>query len=463
MNQLILKPSQQYIALIDCNNFYVSCERVFNPALEGKPMVVLSNNDGCVVARSQEVKNLGLKMGVPLFKIRQLVAQHSIEVYSSNYVLYGDMSARVMATLSHFSPDVEIYSIDEAFVDLSWLDYQELSAYAARIKNTVAQWTGIPVSIGIAPTKTLAKIANRFAKKYAQYQGVFLWPTEVTPQERLLNEIAVEEIWGIGRQYSKWLRINCINDGLKLKNTPEWIIQPKMGIVGIRLLRELNGFSCFSLELSPSPKQATCVSRSFAHPVTSLSDLKEAVATYTSRAAEKLRKQQQSATAMTIFILTNRFKDSYYSNSITLPLPLASNYSPELIHGALRGLELIYREGYEYQKAGVIMQGLQPENIQQGNLFLPHYDSAQQQRLMKTVDRLNNRLGKDTLFWAASGIKKSWATKREKVSPRYTTCWSELPIVKASLPNYLCESQPKSIKMPRDLRRYPDNWNSLEH
>ena len=200
------------------------------------------------------------------------------------------MSARVMSTLSHFSPEVEIYSIDEAFVDLSWLDYQELSAYADKIKSTIAQWTGIPVSIGIAPTKTLAKIANRFAKKHAQYQGVFLWPTEVTQQEEFLSEIAVEDIGGIGRQYGKWLRTNCINDGLTLKNTPEWIIQPKMGIVGIRLLRELNGISCLPLDLSPPPKKATCVSRSFARPVTSLSDLKEAIATHTSRAAEKLRK-----------------------------------------------------------------------------------------------------------------------------------------------------------------------------
>ena len=446
MNQLILKPSQQYYALIDCNNFYVSCERVFNPLLEGKPVVVLSNNDGCVVARSQEVKNLGVKMGVPLFKIRQLVARHSIEVYSSNYVLYGDMSARVMATLSHFSPDVEIYSIDEAFVDLSWLDYQELSAYAARIKNTIAQWTGIPVSIGIAPTKTLAKIANRFAKKYAQYQGVFLWPREVSQQEEFLSEIPVEDIWGVGRQYSKWLRTNCINNGLTLKNTPEWLIQSKMGIVGIRLLRELNGISCLPLELSPQPKKATCVSRSFRRSVTTLEEMQQAISTHTSRAAEKLRQQQQSATAITIFILTNRFKDSYYSNSITLPLPLASNLTPELIPAALRGLELIFRENHEYKKAGVIMQGLQPENIRQGNLFLPHYDSDKQQRLMKTVDRLNDKFGKDTLFWAASGINPSWATKREHVSPRYTTCWSELPIVKASLPNYLCECQPKSIQ-----------------
>ena len=385
-------------------------------------------------------------MGAPLFKIRQLVARYSIEVYSSNYVLYGDMSARVMATLSHFSPDVEIYSIDEAFVDLSWLGYQELSAYAARIKIMIAQWTGIPVSIGTAPTKTLAKIANRVAKKQVQYQGVFVYPQSELEQTAILKEIAVEDIWGIGRQYSKWLRTNSIDDGFKLKLTSEWLIKPKMGVVGIRLLRELNGISCLPLELTPQPKKATCVSRSFRHPVKTLDEMKQAISTHTSRAAEKLRQQQQSATTITIFILTNRFKDSYYSNSITLPLPLASNLTPELIPAALRGLELIFRENHEYKKAGVIMQGLQPENIRQGNLFLPHYHSDKQQKLMKTVDRLNDKFGKDTLFWAASGINPSWATKREHVSPRYTTCWSELPIVKASLPNYLCESQPKSIQ-----------------
>ena len=401
--------------MVQVTNFYVSCERVFNPSLEGKPVVVLSNNDGCVVARSQEVKDLGIKMGVPLFKIKSQIEKHLIEVYSSNYVLYGDMSGRVMAALSYFSSDVEIYSIDEAFVDLSWLDYQELSAYGAQIKSKIAQWTGIPVSIGIAPTKTLAKIANRVAKKQAQ--GVFVYPQSELEQTAILKDIAVEDIWGIGRQYSKWLRINCINDGLKLKNTAEWIIQGKMGIVGIRLLAELNGISCLPLELTPQPKKANCVSRSFPRSVTTLEEMKQAIAFHTSRAAEKLRKQGQRATAITIFILTNRFKDSYYSNSITLPLPLASNLTPELIHAANKGLELIFRENHEYKKAGVIMQGLGPDNMRQGNLFLPDYDSEKQQRLMKTVDRLNDKFGKNTLFWAASGINKSWVTKREKVSP----------------------------------------------
>jgi DNA polymerase V len=428
----MLKPSTKQIALIDCNNFYVSCERVFNPALIGKPVIVLSNNDGCVVARSQEAKDLGIAMGVPLFKIKSQIEQHQIEVYSSNYSLYGDMSARVMATLSQFSPDVEIYSIDEAFLDLSWLQGDQLREYAIAIRKTVMMWTGIPISIGIATTKTLAKLANRVAKRQSQYQGVFIYPQSASEQKAVLKAIAVEDIWGIGRQYSQWLHSLAITEALSLRGTPEWVIQKKMGIVGIRLIRELNGISCLSLELAPKPKQATCVSRSFQHPVKSLEELKKAVATHATTAAAKLRKQQQSATAITIFILTSRFKDNYYSNSLTLPLPMASNRTPELIHAALRGLEVIYRNGYEYKKAGVIMQGLQPENIQQGNVFLQSYEPDKQQRLVKTIDRLNTTMGKNTVFWAASGIKNSWATKRDHVSPRYTTNWQELPVVKAS-------------------------------
>lgn len=428
----ILKPSKKAIALIDCNNFYVSCERVFNPALVGKPVIVLSNNDGCAVARSQEAKDLGIAMGVPYFKIKSKVDKHSIQVYSSNYVLYGDMSSRVMATLSHFSPEVEIYSIDEAFVDLSWLSNSEIEPYARQIRATVMMWTGIPISIGIAPTKTLAKIANRVAKRNPQHQGVFIYPNSESQQEDILKAIAVEDIWGIGRQYSKWLHSLAITEALSLRDTPEWIIQQKMGIVGIRLIRELDGISCIPLELAPKPKQVTCVSRSFRHSVKTLAQMKEAVSTHTTSAAAKLRQQKQSTTAITIFILTNRFKDNYYSNSVTLPLPVATNRTPELIHAAIRGLEIIYRDGYEYKKAGVIMQGLQPEKMVQGNVFLQGYESERQQRLMETIDRLNDRFGKNTVSWAASGINRSWVTKRDKVSPRYTTNWNELPIVKAS-------------------------------
>ena len=315
-------------------------------------------------------------------------------------------------------------------------------------------WTGIPISIGIAPTKTLAKIANRIAKRNHQHQGVFIYPQIESQQEDILKAIAVEDIWGIGRAYSIWLRSKLINNAYELKNAPIAegnsplqamsahmrasplsrlrLIQPKMGIVGVRLVRELNGIFCLSLELQPKPKKATCVSRSFSRPVTELEQMKEAITTHTTTAGAKLRKQKQNTTAITVFILTNRFKDNYYSNSITLPLPIASNRTPELINAALRGLEVIYCDGYEYKKAGVIMQGLQPENIQQNNVFLQNYDSQKQQRLMETIDRLNDRFGKNTVSWAASGINQSWVTKRDRVSPRYTTNWNELPVVKAS-------------------------------
>ncbi|MEL6911818.1 MAG: DUF4113 domain-containing protein [Cyanobacteria bacterium J06629_2] len=294
------------------------------------------------------------------------------------------------------------------------------------------QWTGIPISIGIAPTKTLAKIANRVAKKDAKYLGVFIYPDWSHEQDEVLKAIAVEDIWGIGRKYSIWLRANLINNALELKNSPEYLIQPKMGIVGVRLHRELNGISCLDLELQPKPKKATCVSRSFARPVKTLNEMREAITTHTTSAAAKLRRQQQSTMAITIFILTNRFKDNYYSNSITLPLPVASNRTPELINAALRGLELIYRDGYEYKKAGVIMQGLQPENVRQGNVFLQDYNPNKQQKLIQTIDRLNSTMGRNTVFWGVSGTNKSWTTKRDNVSPRYTTLWDELPVVKAS-------------------------------
>ncbi|MEO1693360.1 MAG: DUF4113 domain-containing protein, partial [Cyanobacteria bacterium J06631_6] len=270
------------------------------------------------------------------------------------------------------------------------------------------QWTGIPISIGIAPTKTLAKIANRVAKKDAKYLGVFIYPDWSHEQDEVLKAIAVEDIWGIGRKYSIWLRANLINNALELKNSPEYLIQPKMGIVGVRLHRELNGISCLDLELQPKPKKATCVSRSFARPVKTLNEMREAITTHTTSAAAKLRRQQQSTMAITIFILTNRFKDNYYSNSITLPLPVASNRTPELINAALRGLELIYRDGYEYKKAGVIMQGLQPENVRQGNVFLQDYNPNKQQKLIQTIDRLNSTMGRNTVFWGVSGTNKSW-------------------------------------------------------
>ena len=426
------KSPPKYIALVDCNNFYVSCERVFNPKLANKPVVVLSNNDGCVIARSQEAKALKIGMGVPAFKIRQKIKQHSIEVYSSNYVLYGDMSARVMSVLALQSPDVEIYSIDEAFLDLSWLDYAQLYSYGEKIRHTIKTWLGIPVSIGIATSKTLAKVASRIAKKNS-CSSVYVFPQDENAGNLILREVAVEDIWGVGKQLSKWLRVHLINNALSLKQTPDHVIQPKIGILGIRLLRELNGISAIPLELIPQPKKATCVSRSFRHSATTLAEVKQAIAKHTIRLAEKLRQQRQNATTLTVFIQSNRFQDNFYSNSITLALPVASNLTPTLIKLAIKGLEAIYRQQYSYKKAGVIAQGLTSESIIQGNLFVQN-DTQKQDSLMQTIDRLNATMGKDTITFAVANLKHPMS-KRERVSSRYTTCWQELPIVKAGLIN----------------------------
>ena len=427
----ITKSSSKYIALVDCNNFYVSCERVFNPKLEHKPMIVLSNNDGCVIARSQEAKELKIGMGIPVFKIQQKIKQYSIEVYSSNYVLYGDMSARVMSVLALYSPDLEIYSIDEAFLDLSWLNYDQLHSYGEKIRQTIKTWLGIPVSIGIATSKTLAKVASRIAKNNFQ-SGVYVFPQEEKIANSVLQKIEVEDIWGIGKQLSKWLRVRLINNALALKQTSDYVIQPKMGVLGMRLLRELNGISAIPVELNPQPKKATCVSRSFSPPVTTLGEMKQAIANHTIRVAEKLRQQRQKATILTVFIHTSQFKADFFRNSLTLSLPIASNHTPTLINLAIKGLVAIYREGCSYKKAGIIAQGLTSESIVQGNLFFPDStgDMQKQTNLMRTVDRLNQTMGKNTITFAVANLKQPM-TKRERVSDRYTTCWHELPIVKA--------------------------------
>ncbi|MEO0846924.1 MAG: Y-family DNA polymerase [Cyanobacteria bacterium J06648_1] len=418
----------KYIALVDCNNFYVSCERVFNPKLNNKPVVVLSNNDGCVIARSSEAKALGIGMAVPAFKIEPQIRQYQIEAYSSNYALYGDLSARVMAVLALYSPQVEIYSIDEAFLDLSGLDYEQLYQYGQKIRQTIATWLGLPVSIGIAKTKTLAKVASHLAKKNSA-TGVYVFPQAPQAGDLILQGIEVDNIWGIGKRLSKWLKMHSINNALSLKQTPEYILQPKMGILGVRLLRELHGVAAIPLELTPPPKQATCVSRSFRYPALTLATMKQAIANHTVRLAEKLRQQQQNTATLTIFIQSNRFKPNYYSNSITLALPTATNLTPPLIKLALQGLAAIYRPQFAYKKAGVIAQGLTPESIVQGSLFAEN-SSPQQKKLMQTMDRLNATMGANTITFAVAKLKPA-EIKQTRVSPRYTTCWQELPLVQA--------------------------------
>jgi DNA polymerase V len=428
-------------ALIDCNNFYVSCERLFNPKLIGTPVIVLSNNDGCVVARSQEVKDLGIKTGVPVFKIKDAIEKYNIQVYSSNYALYGDLSGRVMSTLSYFAPDVEIYSIDEAFLDLSGFTQRNLTEYCEEIRRTVLKWVGIPVSIGIGSTKTLAKLANRVAKK--SKSGVFDLSSCSNPEE-VLAKIDVGDIWGIGSKHGKWCRSQGIITALDFRNADTEVIRKKMGVVGLRMLMELQGQSCLLLELVANPKKETCVSRSFPHPVTTIIELKEAVAHFVHRAAEKLRIQKQSAQVITVFARTSPFKEDFYTDSATAEFIIPTNNTVEILQIASRLTELIYRKGQEFKKAGVIMTGLLPEGQIQGNLFESpcasmdiEGDRQRSAELMKVIDNINSQFGRHTLKFASAGVKQPWLTKCSKrrnaflirKSPRYTTCWNELLIV----------------------------------
>jgi DNA polymerase V len=414
-------------AIVDCNNFYVSCEQVFNPKLVGKPVVVLSNNDGCVVARSNEAKALGIKMGVPAFKIGNLIKTHGVQVFSSNYALYGDMSQRIMNTLSVFTPDIEIYSIDEAFLDLSQFKQYDLTEYGHKIRSTIKQWLGLPVSIGIAETKTLAKIANRIAKKSIKSGGV-LDLTASPYQDRALEITDVGDVWGIGRSYSRLLKDYGIHNALQLRDADDAFIKKRMGIVGGRLLQELRGGSCYALEHFPPPKKGITVSRSFKNSIESQDELKEAVASYVSFGAEKLRKEDSAAGVLMVFLMTNRFKkENYYTNVETIRLPVATSDTSELIHYAHEGLKAIYREGYLYKKAGVMFKDLVPKNRTQANLF-NRRDIKRSEKLMKTLDDINKKMGPDTLKYAAAGLTSNqrWKTVFKRRSPSYTTNWDQL-------------------------------------
>ncbi len=419
------------VALVDCNNFYASCERVFNPKLEGKPVAVLSNNDGCVVARSSEVKALGIPMGIPAFKIRNLIESGKVHVFSSNYALYGDMSQRVMETLVRFTPELEVYSIDEAFLNLSGFGRRDLEAYGHEIQETVRRWTGIPVSIGIAETRTLAKIANRFAKRSPKARGM-LNLTGSQHREKALELTDVENVWGVGRRYAKFLRKHGIETALDLSRTDDWWVKKHMSIVGLRTVRELRGIPSISMELCPPPNKQICVSRSFGKPVSTLVEIEEAVAFYVSRAAEKLRKQNSAAGALMVFMMTHRFRNEpQYASSTIVSLPVQTDCTRELIHYALKGVKSIYRKGYRFQKAGVVLAEIRPSDQIQTDLF-DTKDRQGSKKLMQALDHINARMGTGTLKYAAEGLVKPWKTKFERRSPRYTTRWNEVPVVLAS-------------------------------
>ena len=421
--------SRDIFALIDCNNFYVSCERVFNPRLNKVPVVVLSNNDGCVISRSNEAKKIGIKMGEPIFKIPHIVKKYNIQVLSSNYTLYGDMSQRVMDTLKNFSDEIEVYSIDEAFIKISNYTFDQLTDYGRKMRKTVRQWTGIPVSVGIAPAKTLCKAANHLAKRIKKFNGV-LDLTDREDTDKLLDRIDVRDIWGVGKQYTKFLKSYNINTAKELKYADEKFIQKYMTKVGRQTVLELKGIGCKELEQTMPDKKGICCAKSFGQKLEDLYLIKEALANYVSIAAAKLRKQNLAVGEVVVFIETNRFtNDPQYFNSAVGGLEIPSSYTPKLINVAHKLLDDIFRKGYKYKKVGVLFNHLVKQSTIQFDLFKPQ-PTTEMFMLMKTSDRINSLWGRNTVKSAACGVNvKTWWMNQKKLSKRYTTVWSELPLV----------------------------------
>lgn len=421
--------------LVDCNNFYVSCERVFDPKLEGRPVVVLSNNDGCVVARSAEVKALGIPMGAPWFLLKELARQHRIMALSSNYALYGDLSDRVMHILADFSPAHEVYSIDECFCDWSRLIGIDLIAYGQRVRRRIRQWVGLPVCVGLGPSKTLAKLANHVAKKQPQHDGVFDFGrlSEVERSE-LLETIDVGEVWGVGRRIEARLKAQGIATVRQLRDADVRMIRARYGVVLERTVREIRGESCMPLEAVAARQQIMC-SRSFGKKVEDLDSLREAVTAHTVRAAQKLRLQRSTAGGARVFIETNRFNDDpRYAAQRTVALETPTDDTIRLLAAAMSGLKSIYRTGYRYQKAGVMLMDLDGAGSEQLDCFAsPEAEilDSVRGRLMATVDAVNQRQGRGAVRWAGEGFARPPAMRSDRRTPCYTTRWEELAVARA--------------------------------
>lgn len=423
--------STRAIALVDVNNFYVSCERAFNPRLEGRPVVVLSNNDGCVISRSNEAKALGIRMAQPWFQVRDLARQHRASVRSSNYALYGDMSNRVMRLLAAFSPQQEVYSIDECFLDLSGMPHLNLIAYAQHIRRHLRQCTGLPTCIGIATTKTLAKLANHIAKSRQEMAGVCdlnTWLPEVRNTE--FDRIAASEVWGIGPRLAPRLSELSIHTVRDLMRADPAQMRRDFGITLEKTVRELNGIPCLALEEVLQPRQHIVSSRSFGHTLSDLASLREAVTSYTVRVASKLRRQQSLAGTLHLYLRTSKHAtgDAIHAPGLTLALPHATDDTLLLVQAAMQGLGRIYRPGFHYQKAGVLLGQLTPRNNPQGALFAQ--PDEQRTRLMSALDRVNQRMGRDALRLAGEGIEQPWKMRSEYKSPHYTTSWDQLIVAR---------------------------------
>jgi DNA polymerase V len=420
-------------AIVDCNSFYCSCERVFRPDLNKKPVVVLSNNDGCIISRSDEAKMLGVEMAGPFFKAKHLIEKHDVATFSSNYNLYGDMSRRVMDILKMLAGEknVEVYSVDESFLNVSGIDKNLLDEYALHLRKVVEQWTGVSVSVGIAPTKTIAKIANHFAKENKVATKCISTLIDEADIIKVLKETCVKEIWGVGRMYAEKLMNWGITSAWELRNMPEeWAAKHLGGVVGVRLIKELKGIPCIGMEQELVVKKMIVTTRMFGKNVTKLSDIKEALATYVSRAAEKLRRQNSAASVIHIFMVAKEENHSVnFSHGVTLSahsiLPMATSITNEFITPAMQLAERIFKPGRQYKKAGVMLSGIVPDTSIQSNLFVPASENNKR-FLMNTLDNINFSMRDDVIKFASSGINTDWKMRHEFRSPRYTSRWKEL-------------------------------------
>jgi len=427
----MLYNNKNKIALVDCNSFYVSCERLFNPSIIKKPVVVLSNNDGCVISRSTEAKVLGIKMGEPYFKVEKIVKKNDVKIFSSNYSLYGDISRRVMKTLKQFSPEIEIYSIDEAFLNLSSIKDENLIEHASEIRKTVLKWTGIPTSIGVATTKTLCKAANHIAKKEKSGVINFINSKKI---DQYLAEIKINDVWGVGRQLTKFYIQNDVNTALQLKKLSNSWVKKNTNVFGSRTVMELKGISCISLDAHEEKRKNCCVSRSFGKKAIKLEELKESITTHCLNAAAKIRIDNQTTKKITVFIRTSPFqKDkNYYANTKDIDLPIRTNDSIELVKQALIALKYIYKKGYKYQKSGIILSKLKDVNIYRKNLFSTIGNEEKRKNLMKAIDFTNAKYGRHALSVAQAGLRRDWNIKRQHSSKIDTACFELLPFVRTS-------------------------------
>ena len=415
-------------ALVDCNNFYTSCEKIFNPQLEGEAVIVLSNNDGCVIARSDEAKACGIAMGKPVFEIEEIIQENNVHVFSTNYALYGDISHRVMNILSEMVPEMEIYSIDEAFLDLSHLPLHSLTDFGKEIKETIFKWTGIPVSIGIGKTKTLAKLSNQIAKRSEEYNGVLNLLDNPDTKE-LLKSTGVENVWGVGENYKKFFHKSNIYSADELSEADENRIREHIGIPGQRLVLELRGVSCYSLNKNPEHKNEICFSRSFGHSLIEYDDLEQATISYVSKIGIKLRKQKLLAGNLLVFIMTNKYAEGpKYVNYKIIQLPVATNNTPELIHYAIIALKKLYKDGYKYKKSGVIVSDVVSVHGMQTGLW-DNMDREKNKKLIEVIDKINEKAGIEKVKYAIQGDDEKWKMRQKKLSPHFTTKWSDILIV----------------------------------